>query len=163
MSKAEELAEALRTGDRSGIWYSGMEAAAELRRLSSELAECKAAYESQFKELHALKAQEENISLKDACLKAESQAKRLPVLLEQIAHLEATASSNYGRGHADSHSMLSVQIAQLEAQLLEARKDAERLDWMERTNQRGHYCGVFSGNLLTRAAIDAAISKEREK
>ena len=62
MSTAEELAEGL-----DAMWIDptlrhykvapGVEAAAaELRRLSSELADCKAAYESQFKELHALKA-----------------------------------------------------------------------------------------------------------
>lgn len=36
-------------------------------------------------------------------------------LLQRIAHLEATASANYGRGHADAHSMLSERIAELEA------------------------------------------------
>lgn len=45
-------------------------------------------------------------------------------LLQRIAHLEATASANYGRGHADAHSMLSERIAKLERQLEEARNQA---------------------------------------
>ena len=53
-TKAEELADKV-TAPTAGPWDS-LEAAEELRRLSSELTECKAAYESQFKELHALKA-----------------------------------------------------------------------------------------------------------
>ena len=69
-TKAEELANALENLEATG-WggdcfaltdYSEKQAelaAAELRRLAaveSELADCKAAYESQFRELHALKA-----------------------------------------------------------------------------------------------------------
>lgn len=53
-------------------------------------------------------------------------------LLQRIAHLEATASANYGRGHADAHSMLSERIAELERQLEEARKqmEAQKDEWL---------------------------------
>ena len=61
MSKALELAAHL---EAFALNFKDRKAAAELRRLDAalvivdgELAECKAAYESQFKELHALKAQ----------------------------------------------------------------------------------------------------------
>ena len=37
--------------------------------------------------------------------------------------------------------------------------DSDRMDWLEKTNERGHYCGIFNGNLLTRKAIDAAIQQ----
>ena len=43
------------------------------------------------------------------------------------------------------------------------QEDAARLDWLESTKQRGHYCGVFSGNLLTRESIDAARAAQKEK
>lgn len=42
MSEADRLAKALEAGERSGMWYPSMEAAAELRRLSAELAALKA-------------------------------------------------------------------------------------------------------------------------
>lgn len=45
------------------------------------------------------------------------------------------------------------------AQLIAMSKDAKRLDWLEETDQRGHYCGVFRGHILTRAVIDAERNK----
>ena len=47
-------------------------------------------------------------------------------LLQRIAHLEATASANYGRGHADAHSMLSERIAELEQRNSDLHKDVRR-------------------------------------
>ena len=44
-SRAEELAALLDDGDRSGIWYPGIHAAAELRRLASEVESLKLAEE----------------------------------------------------------------------------------------------------------------------
>lgn len=54
-------------------------------------------------------------------------------LLQRIAHLEATASANYGRGHADAHSMLSERVAELERRI-EAGKNIVRND-MHRIGQ----------------------------
>lgn len=58
MTEAERLAEDLHRQfmNDDTNFDTMIEASIELRRLSAELAECKAAYESQFKELHALKA-----------------------------------------------------------------------------------------------------------
>ena len=42
------------------------------------------------------------------------------------------------------------------------QEDAARLDWLESTKQRGHYCGVFSGKRLTRESIDAARAAQKE-
>ena len=47
-------------------------------------------------------------------------------LLQRIAHLEATASANYGRGHADAHSMLSERIADLEQRNSDLHEDVQR-------------------------------------
>ena len=41
------------------------------------------------------------------------------------------------------------------------QEDAARLDWLESTKQRGHCCGVFSGKLLTRESIDAALAAQK--
>lgn len=98
-------------------------------------------------------------------------------LLQRIAHLEATASANYGRGHADAHSMLSERIAELEQrnsdlhedvqrfkkhalnekaarlelerQLEEARKDAERWLWW-----RKRWSAMCTESCARRAGID---------
>ena len=43
MSETELLAKSLEAGERSGMWYPSMEASAELRRLSAELAALKTA------------------------------------------------------------------------------------------------------------------------
>lgn len=47
-------------------------------------------------------------------------------LLQRIAHLEATASATYGRGHADAHSMLSERIAELEQRNSDLHEDIQR-------------------------------------
>jgi hypothetical protein len=44
----------------------------------------------------------------------------------EIELLKATASSNYGRGHADAHSMVSARVEELESEIEALRKDA---DW----------------------------------
>jgi hypothetical protein len=51
---------------------------------------------------------------------------------------------------------------EIEREIAELQRDRERIDWMEATNQRGHYCGDFAGNLLTRAAIDRAMQPKEE-
>lgn len=54
-------------------------------------------------------------------LSADGEAKD-----RRIAHLEATASANYGRGHADAHSMLSERIAELEQRNSDLHEDVQR-------------------------------------
>jgi hypothetical protein len=52
----------------------------------------------------------------------------------EIELLKATASSNYGRGHVDAHSMASARVEELEAEV-EALK-ADRDSWMQQASDR---------------------------
>ena len=134
-----------------------------------------------------IKAQEENISLKEACLKAESQAQRVPVLLAQIAALEdkVKAAEQASRWESDLCAQALDSMKQLEAQLAEARKDAERLGWLankvhERPLRPASYGSemfpdmrlcyglptmvsydAIGQTISFRAAIDAAIAQEQ--
>ena len=56
-------------------------------------------------------------------------------------------------GYATEYARIALAARAPAGSVLE---DAARLDWLESTKQRGHYCGVFSGKLLTRESIDAA-------
>jgi hypothetical protein len=76
-SKALELADSLES-DRSPSPYIN-NAAAELRRQHTAL---------------------QDLQTECAALRAQLEQKS-----ERIAHLEATASSNYGKGHADAHNV----------------------------------------------------------
>jgi hypothetical protein len=58
--------------------------------------------------------------------------------------------------------LVEIHFGQLEREIAELQRDRERIDWLEATNQRGHYCGDFAGNLLTRAAIDRAMQPKEE-
>lgn len=56
----------------------------------------------------------------------QASAPQQKPLLQRIAHLEATASANYGRGHADAHSMLADRIAELEQRNRDLHEDVQR-------------------------------------
>jgi len=64
----------------------------------------------------------------------------------------------YARDIRNEVDDLRARVAQLKAAADEGKKDSLRLDWLERTGQRGHYCGTFNGEPLTRSALDAAMS-----
>jgi len=57
---------------------------------------------------------------------------------------------------------LLIERAALRAECEALRKDAERLDWLKTTNQRGHFCGQFNGHLLTRERIDLVMGEKHE-
>ena len=114
-----------------------------------------------------IKAQEENISLKEACLKAESQAQRVPVLLAQIAALEdkVKAAEQASRWESDLCAQALDSMKQLEAQLAEARKDAERYRWLKNECNDKGTAGTYIARELFgfewNRAIDAVIAQEQ--
>jgi hypothetical protein len=72
--------------------------------LSDELSKCEKHAKDLQTECTALRVNEENLTAQVESLRAQLEQKS-----ERIAHLEATASSNYGRGHADAHQMAAQQ------------------------------------------------------
>lgn len=122
-------------GQRLGTTYELLDEVAE--QFADKAREIEAATAAPLIELieaeksSRIKAQEENISLKDACLKAESQAQRVPVLLDRIAQLQRQLEMSEAVAAADNTLHHAINVAQqkcavLEAQLAEARSQMER-------------------------------------
>jgi hypothetical protein len=113
-TKALELAKELTFVKHTADWQTCDNASSELRRqhaeneanernlgiLSDELSKCEKHAKDLQTECTALRVNEENLTAQVESLRAQLEQKS-----ERIAHLEATASSNYGRGHADAHQM----------------------------------------------------------
>lgn len=187
MSKAEELARKLyvqhptHCGTRAMTWGEAPREARlewlsksavmlplmdKVDLLEQELAECKAAYESQFKELPT---EWETDMLTDEQIEMVwyRHATVVPAGHRRVAFARAIESA--------ATAPLLEQIAQLEAQLLESKKDAERLDYVQRQGATVELIpstpdfypmhfrigGIFClSNESIRAAIDAAIAKD---
>jgi seryl-tRNA synthetase len=113
MNKALELAELM--AEKPDSDGHCLEAAAELRRQHAEIELLKS-------DIH---------SCHPGCTKAGCVNERLRA---EIELLKATASSNYGRGHVDAHSMASARVEELEAEV-EALK-ADRDSWMQQASDR---------------------------
>ena len=80
--------------------------------------------------------------------------------LAQLVTERDQLSAELAAAKADNERM-DAELALTKADLFRAKADTERLDWMEATGQRGHYCGTFRGDVLTRAAIDAARKEDK--
>ena len=102
MRRAFELADKLNSLCVAEFaWPYLNDAATELRRLSAEIAECKEAYESQFKELHAVKAE----------LKAIKEAEPVAIGYMNSGHIYELQQKRIPYGYVYQKSGIGAELA----------------------------------------------------